>query len=47
MSLEEGYNQIYTGKGRAKLLRLVGQTLQAAGKGLKTFIVQFMKNSPC
>ncbi|MGV7223339.1 MAG: cob(I)yrinic acid a,c-diamide adenosyltransferase [Nitrospinales bacterium] len=46
MSLEKGYIQIYTGNGKGKTTAALGQALRAAGRGLKTFIVQFMKNSP-
>jgi len=46
MSLEKGYIQIYTGNGKGKTTAVLGQALRAAGRGLKTFIVQFMKNSP-
>jgi len=47
MSLEKGYIQIYTGNGKGKTTAALGQALRAAGRGLKTFIVQFMKNSSC
>ena len=47
MSLEKGYIQIYTGNGKGKTTAALGQALRAAGSGLKTFIVQFMKNSSC
>jgi cob(I)alamin adenosyltransferase len=46
MGLEKGYIQIYTGNVKGKTTAALGQALQAAGRGLKTFIVQFMKNSP-
>ncbi len=46
MSLEKGYIQIYTGNGKGKTTAAFGQALRAAGRGLKTFIVEFMKNSP-
>jgi cob(I)alamin adenosyltransferase len=45
MSLEKGYIQIYTGNGKGKTTAALGQALRAAGRGLKTFSVQFMKNS--
>ncbi|MBW2220343.1 MAG: cob(I)yrinic acid a,c-diamide adenosyltransferase [Deltaproteobacteria bacterium] len=44
--LEKGYIQIYTGKGKGKTTAALGQALRAAGGGLKTFIVQFMKDFP-
>jgi cob(I)alamin adenosyltransferase len=46
MRLEKGYIQIYTGNGKGKTTAALGQALRAAGRGLKIFIVQFMKNSP-
>jgi len=44
--LSKGYVQIYTGDGKGKTAAALGQALRAAGSGLKTFIVQFMKNYP-
>jgi cob(I)alamin adenosyltransferase len=41
--LEKGYIQIYTGKGKGKSTAAIGQAVRAAGFGLKTYIVQFMK----
>ena len=46
MSLKRGYIQIYTGNGKGKTTAAFGQALRAAGSGLKTFILLFMKNSP-
>jgi len=40
------YIQIYTGNGKGKTTAAVGQAIRAAGHGLKTFIVMFMKNHP-
>ena len=44
MSLEKGYIQIYTGNGKGKTSAALGQAMRAAGSGLKTFIVMFMKD---
>jgi len=44
--LSKGFIQIYTGNGKGKTTAALGQALRAAGRGLKTFIVQFMKNCP-
>jgi cob(I)alamin adenosyltransferase len=41
--LTEGYIQVYTGKGKGKTTAAIGQAVRAAGFGLKTYIVQFMK----
>jgi cob(I)alamin adenosyltransferase len=46
MSLTKGYIQIYTGNGKGKTTAALGQAMRAAGNGLKTFIVQFMKDYP-
>jgi cob(I)alamin adenosyltransferase len=44
--LNKGYIQIYTGNGKGKTTAALGQALRAAGRGLKTYIVQFMKEYP-
>lgn len=44
--LNHGYVQIYTGNGKGKTTAAIGQAVRAAGFGLKTFIVQFMKEYP-
>ena len=42
--LKKGYIQVYTGNGKGKTTAALGQALRAAGSGLKTFIVRFMKD---
>lgn len=44
--LNKGYIQIYTGNGKGKTTAAIGQSVRAAGYGLKTYIAQFMKNYP-
>jgi len=44
--LSQGYIQIYTGNGKGKTTAAIGQAVRAAGFGLKTYIVQFMKEFP-
>ena len=41
--LDKGYVQIYTGNGKGKTTAALGLSLRAAGAGLKTAIIQFMK----
>ncbi len=42
-ALGKGYIQIYTGNGKGKTTAALGLALRAAGRGMKTYIVQFMK----
>ena len=44
--LTSGYIQIYTGNGKGKSTAAIGQAVRAAGCGLRTYIVQFMKEFP-
>jgi len=39
----KGYIQVYTGNGKGKTTAALGLALRAAGHGLKTVIIQFMK----
>jgi cob(I)alamin adenosyltransferase len=44
--LDKGYIQIYTGNGKGKTTAAIGQAIRAAGFGLRTYIIQFMKEYP-
>jgi len=44
--LNKGYIQIYTGNGKGKTTAALGQAVRAAGFGLRSFIMQFMKEYP-
>jgi cob(I)alamin adenosyltransferase len=46
MGLKSGFIQIYTGNGKGKTTAAIGQAVRAAGAGLKTYIIQFMKEYP-
>ena len=39
----KGYVQVYTGNGKGKTTAALGLAVRAAGHGLKTVIIQFMK----
>jgi len=44
--LEKGFIQVYTGNGKGKTTAAIGQAVRSAGFGLKSYIVQFMKEFP-
>ena len=46
MEKPKRYIQIYTGNGKGKTTAALGQAVRAAGHGLKTFIIMFMKDHP-
>ncbi len=46
IKLDKGFIQIYTGNGKGKTTAAIGQAVRAAGYGLKSYIVQFMKEFP-
>jgi cob(I)alamin adenosyltransferase len=41
--LDKGYVQVYTGDGKGKTTAALGLSLRASGRGLHTYIGQFMK----
>jgi cob(I)alamin adenosyltransferase len=41
-----GYVQVYTGDGKGKTTAALGLALRAAGRGLRTYIAQFLKAQP-
>jgi cob(I)alamin adenosyltransferase len=43
---DRGYIHVYTGNGKGKTTAAIGLAVRAAGAGLKTYIVQFMKEFP-
>jgi cob(I)alamin adenosyltransferase len=45
--LEKGRVQLYTGNGKGKTTAALGLALRAAGSGMKTVMIQFMKGQPC
>jgi cob(I)alamin adenosyltransferase len=40
---EHGYIQVYTGNGKGKTTAALGLALRAAGRGMKTYMGQFLK----
>jgi cob(I)alamin adenosyltransferase len=41
-----GYLQVYTGNGKGKTSAALGLAFRAAGRGLKTYVAQFLKGQP-
>lgn len=46
MPLKRGLIQVYTGDGKGKTTAALGLAVRAAGQGLRTCIIQFMKGWP-
>lgn len=44
--IEKGFIQVYTGNGKGKTTAAIGQAVRAAGAGMKTYFIQFMKEFP-
>lgn len=44
--LKKGFIQVYTGNGKGKTTAAIGQAVRAAGFGLRTYFVMFMKEFP-
>jgi cob(I)alamin adenosyltransferase len=44
-AIGKGYIQVYTGNGKGKTTASLGLAVRAAGHGLRTVIIQFMKGS--
>jgi cob(I)alamin adenosyltransferase len=44
-TFKEGLVQIYTGNGKGKTTAALGQVFRAAGHGLKSYVIQFMKGN--
>lgn len=45
-NLKKGLIQVYTGNGKGKTTAAIGQAVRAAGAGMKSYIIQFMKEYP-
>ncbi len=44
--MKRGYIQVYTGNGKGKTTAALGQAVRSAGAGLRTLIIQLMKEYP-
>ncbi len=44
--MNRGFVQIYTGNGKGKTTAALGLALRAAGAGMRSYIIQFMKEYP-
>lgn len=44
--LKKGFIQVYTGNGKGKTTAAIGQALRASGSGMRSLIIQFMKDFP-
>lgn len=44
--MKRGYIQVYTGHGKGKTTAALGQAVRSAGAGLRTLIIQLMKEYP-
>jgi cob(I)alamin adenosyltransferase len=45
--MKRGYIQVYTGQGKGKTTAALGLALRAAGAGLRTCMIQFVKSRKC
>lgn len=45
-NLKKGFIQVYTGNGKGKTTAAIGQAVRAAGAGMRSYIIQFMKEYP-
>ena len=44
-TFKDGLIQVYTGNGKGKTTAALGQVIRAAGHGLKSYVIQFMKGN--
>ncbi|MCU7493457.1 MAG: cob(I)yrinic acid a,c-diamide adenosyltransferase [Bacteroidota bacterium] len=44
--LKKGFIQVYTGNGKGKTTAALGQAIRSSGSGMKSLIIQFMKDFP-